>query len=185
MRVFHAGYDEIRDPDIRRGRVNADFGQGFYTTDNEEFARRWVLEKPGADVFVNIYELDETGLKVKRFERDGEWFRYVFSNRRSMPDKLSEYDVIVGPIANDTIFNTMGIMTSGYLTDDEAVQLLTIGPLYSQVVIKSDKAREALRFVSAETLPHEVIQENKKILSADEEKYMAEFASVMEQIQGE
>ena len=183
MRVFHAGYDQIRDPDIRRGRVNADFGQGFYTTDNEEFARRWVREKPGAAVFVNIYELDLEGLKVKSFERDGEWFRYVFSNRRSMPDELSEYDVIVGPIANDTIFNTMGIMTSGYLSDDEAVQLLTIGPLYKQVVIKSDKARAALKFVSAETLPLDVIKANKEILAADEEKYMTEFAEVMEKIQ--
>lgn len=183
MRVYHAGYDEIRDPDIRRGRVNADFGQGFYTTDNVEFARRWVMEKQGATVFVNIYELDETVLKVKRFERDNEWFKYVFSNRRLMPDKFADYDVIIGPIANDTIFNTMGILSSGYLSDDEAVQLLTIGPLYQQVVIKSDKARGALSFVSAETLSHEVIQENKKLLVADEKKYMAEFAAVMEQIE--
>ena len=34
-------------------------------------------------------------------------------------------------------------------------------------------------------MPHEVIQENKKILAADEEKYMTEFAAVMERIQGE
>ena len=41
MRVFHSGYDEIRIPDIHRDRINADFGRGFYLSDNGEFAGKW------------------------------------------------------------------------------------------------------------------------------------------------
>ena len=41
MVLYHTGYQEIRVPDIHHGRINADFGQGFYLTANEEFARRW------------------------------------------------------------------------------------------------------------------------------------------------
>ena len=40
MILYHTGYQEIRDPDIRFGRKNADFGQGFYLTRDGEFARR-------------------------------------------------------------------------------------------------------------------------------------------------
>ena len=179
IKVFHAGYVEIMAPDIHRGRINADFGQGFYLSDNYEFASRWVREKKGADIIVNSYELDECGLNIKRFDRDPEWFRYVFSNRRSMPDALSDVDVIIGPIANDTIYDTMGIMTSGFLTDEEALKLLCVGPNYSQIVLKSQKAADNLHFLASNKLSKDVIEANKKIVAAEEDEYLQLFAETM------
>ncbi len=42
MRLYHTSTVEIRQPDIRRGRKNADFGQGFYLTPDRAFAvRSW------------------------------------------------------------------------------------------------------------------------------------------------
>ena len=38
MKLYHAGKEEIREPDIYLGRKNADFGQGFYLTHDREFA---------------------------------------------------------------------------------------------------------------------------------------------------
>ena len=38
LHLFHTGYAEIREPDIHYGRKNADFGQGFYLSDSDEFA---------------------------------------------------------------------------------------------------------------------------------------------------
>ncbi len=181
MKVYHAGYDEIIVPDIHRGRVNADFGQGFYVSDNYEFVGRWVREKRGADIIINSYELDETQLKAKVFDRDREWFRYVFSNRRSMPDKLSDIDLLIGPIANDTIYDTMGIMTSGYLSDEEALKLLCVGPLYRQIVIKTQNAADNLKFLSSEKLSPEAIQRNKEEIKAEEGAYLQKFAEVMKE----
>ncbi len=183
LQLFHAGYDEIKVPDIHRGRKNADFGQGFYLSDNYEFASRWVRKKSGAEIIVNSYELDETGLKIKTFERDDEWFRYVFSNRRSMSDDLADMDIIIGPIANDTIYNTLGIMTSGFLSDDEAVELLCVGPLYKQIVIKSQVAADRLTFRAAEKLPDDVVLKNREIIAAEEEEYMKSLAEVMEKFE--
>ena len=182
IKVFHAGYEEITSPDVFKGRKNADFGQGFYLTDNEEFASRWVREKKGSDIVVNIYELNLEDLKVKRFERNEEWFRYVFSNRRSMSDTLSEYDVIMGPIANDTIYDTLGIMTSGYLADEEAMKLLCIGPSYGQITLKSLKAAENLKFLSSKLLTKIEIDNNKKTVKTEEDQYLREFARVMEEL---
>ena len=46
MRLYHTSNVEIRLPDIRRGRKNADFGQGFYLTPDLDFARRWAGDGP-------------------------------------------------------------------------------------------------------------------------------------------
>ena len=183
IKVYHAGYVEIPVPDIKRGRVNADFGQGFYLSDNYDFASLWVREKNRADIIVNFYELDESGLNILRFDRDEKWFRYVFSNRRSMPDSYADFDIIIGPIANDTIYDTMGIMTSGYLSDDEALKLLCVGPQYTQIVLKTQKAADNLHFLSALALSKETIEANKKIAAANEAEYLKLFAQTMESLE--
>lgn len=146
MKLYHTGKLEIRDPDIRRGRRNADFGQGFYLTPDMEFARRWA----GTDAIVNEYELDTDGLLIHSFRRDEEWFRYIFLNRRAS-DSLTA-DLVIGPIANDTIFETFGIVSSGYLKPADAMKLLMIGPEYTQVAVKTEKAVRQLRWLRSEPI---------------------------------
>ena len=65
MKVYHAGYDEIKVPDIHRGRKNADFGQGFYVSDSYEFVGRWVREKRGADIIINSMQALITHLSAQ------------------------------------------------------------------------------------------------------------------------
>ena len=139
MKLYHTGREEIRNPDIRRGRKNADFGQGFYLSPDRDFSYRWA----GADAVINEYELDEGGLLIHRFNRDEDWFSYIFQNRRARDD-LS-VDVVIGPIANDTIFETFGIINSGFLKPEDALKLLLVGPEYNQVAIKTEKAASQLK----------------------------------------
>ena len=146
MRLFHTSNMEIREPDVVRGRKNADFGQGFYLTPDLDFACRWA----GRDAIVNEYEFDESGLLIHRFARDEDWFRYIFDNRRAK-DSLA-VDVVVGPIANDTIFDTLGILSSGYISPENAVKLLMIGPEYTQIAIKTEKALKQLHFIKSEKI---------------------------------
>jgi hypothetical protein len=181
--LFHAGYDVIKEPDVHYGRKNADFGQGFYTTDDSSFAGRWVREKSGAEVVVNKYELDESSLKIKRLERDRSWFEYIFSNRRVKPDIYADYDVIIGPIANDTIYETFGIITSGFLSDDEAMKLLMVGPCSYQIVLKSKKAADNLKFISSEVLSTDVLTAAAKLHQEDNERFQTEFARVMKDME--
>ena len=71
MMLHHASYQIIREPDVRYGRKNADFGQGFYLSAAGDFAGRWVRERRGEQVYVNRYALELSGLTAHRFERDG------------------------------------------------------------------------------------------------------------------
>lgn len=171
MKLFHAGNVVIREPDVHHGRKNADFGQGFYMTAEEEFARRWARERRNEKTYVNRYELDTEGLKEHTFERDEAWFRYIFNNRRWNPDMI-DADVIIGPIANDTIYETFGIFTSGFLSDEEALRMLRKGPEYRQIVLKSKKASSQLTWLGADELTSEEIHSYRETVAKEEEEYI-------------
>ena len=172
MKLYHTGSGEIRNPDIRRGRRNADFGQGFYLTPDLDFARRWA----GADAVLNEYEMEEDGLLIHRFDRGESWFDYIFRNRRAV-DGLSA-DVVIGPIANDTIFDTFGIISSGFLKPADAMKLLMIGPEYTQVAVKTEKAAKRLRWLGAERID----KQDAAMRRAEQEAYGAQAARAIREI---
>jgi len=182
MILYHTGYQEIREPDIHHGRVNADFGQGFYMTANEEFARRWARVRADAQTIVNVYDLDLTGLTVHRFERDEKWFDYIFRNRAARPDRLPDADVIIGPIANDTIYDTFGIITSGLLPAEKSMRLLMIGPCYEQIVVKSQRAADQLVWREGNVLTEQEVAGYREIVAQEEAEYQRLFAEEMERM---
>ena len=175
MKLYHTGNQVIRDPDIYLGRKNADFGQGFYLTPDMDFAYRWAH----ADAIVNEYELDEDGLLLHRFDRDEDWFDYIFQNRRARDQLLA--DVVIGPIANDIIFDTLGIISSGFLKPADAMKLLMIGPEFTQVAIKTEKAVRQLRWMRSEKITK--LDEGSR--KAEQDAYDAAFAKVLKEIVGE
>ena len=175
MILYHTSDREIRNPDIHYGRKNADFGWGFYLTPDRDFTYRWARE----NAVVNEYELDENALNMHTFTRDIHWFEYIFNNRR-LRDSLAA-DVVIGPIANDTIFDTLGIMSSGFLKPEAAVRLLMIGPEYTQVVIKTEKALKQLRFIRSEKIE----RMDGEALRMEQEAYQNAFAQEFEKIMDE
>lgn len=174
MILYHTSDREIVNPDIHYGRKNADFGWGFYLTPDKDFTYRWARE----NAVVNVYELDEEDLDIHTFGRDTEWFRYIFGNRR-VKDTLTS-DVIIGPIANDTLFDTYGIITSGYLNGEDALRLLMIGPQYTQVAIKTAKAASKLRFIKSEKIEKIDPVQLKKEQEDFREKFAGELNSILD-----
>lgn len=182
MLVYHTGHHELPEPDIRIGRKNADFGQGFYLSASDEFAGKWVREQKEQAAFVNRYELALDGLSVRRLERNEDWFDYIFRNRAGYADRYAEDDVIIGPIANDTLYNTFGIFTSGLLPREQALSLLMLGPKYEQIVIKTDKARSQLRFLSSRRLSTAELREMREALLQEEEAYQRMLGEAFDRI---
>lgn len=180
MQLYHAGVETIQLPDIHYGRKNADFGQGFYLTGDVDFAHRWARARDGKLPIVNHYELDERGLKVHRFTRDEAWFDYIFANRKGREDTL-DADVVIGPIANDIIYDTFGIITSGFLSEEEAMKLLLIGPEYYQIVIKTQKAVQQLTWLDAVSITAAELEGYQAQLAAEEEAYQKRFTQILEE----
>ncbi len=172
MILYHTSDREIRNPDIHHGRKNADFGWGFYLTPDKEFTYRWARD----NAVVNVYELNTDGLDVYTFSRDVSWFQYIFHNRRLNDSQTA--DVVIGPIANDTIFDTFGIISSGYLKPEKALKLLMIGPAYTQIAIKTQKAAKQLKWLRSER----ITRTDEAILKAEQDAFQEVFAAELNRI---
>ena len=86
--------------------------------------------------------------------------------------------MVIGPIANDTIFDTLGILSSGYLPPEDALKLLLIGPEYTQVVVKTERAGRQLKWLRSERIERLEAEQRK----AEQEAYQEQFAAKLESI---
>lgn len=131
-----------------------DFGKGFYLTEDKRMAQKWACNKVNS--IVNMYEADLSSLKVKYLEADEEWMDYVAYNRThegSRPFEDVQYDVIVGPTADDKLFATLDLYADGVLSKEQAIKVINCMNYSSQVVFKNDIAiKSALVFKGAKEL---------------------------------
>lgn len=157
MKVYHGSLYQVHNPDVEKGRQSTDFGKGFYTTTNFEQAKRWAIKKQktaieGSKAIVNTYEVDDDLLgnpryNSKRFDSPDEtWLSFVISCRRST---LHEYDVILGPVANDKIYTTITLYEGRVLTAKETVARLKVDEYFNQISFHSQTAADELKFVEA------------------------------------
>lgn len=178
--LYHTGFHPRPKPDIRAGRKNADFGQGYYLTPDRDFAERWAMARRGETTYINIYELETAGLRLLELTRDETWFDYIFQNRAGAADAMAEYDVILGPIANDTIYDLMGMTTSGFLDRETSLRILGLGPIYLQIVIKTDRAAEQLNWLGARQLTGKEIARYRETVRTEEEAFQLAVAAELE-----
>ena len=73
------------------------------------------------------------------------------SDNRSGNYEGPEYDFVYGPVANDDVYTTFTLYTSGVLTKEQILEALKIKKLYNQSVVGSEKALSYLKFTG--TLP--------------------------------
>lgn len=113
MRLYHGtnvGFEKI---DLSISKPNKDFGKGFYLSAELSQAEDMAKSKCdllGGNPVVLSYEFDESALcsgllKVKTFDDySEEWARFVIANRNNKSgQKVHDYDIVVGPIANDRV----------------------------------------------------------------------------------
>ncbi|MDO4179292.1 MAG: DUF3990 domain-containing protein [Phascolarctobacterium sp.] len=62
MRIYHGSKEIIYQPLYGKGKLNNDYGQGFYCTPHIELAKEWGCGED-YDGYANIYELDVSHLK--------------------------------------------------------------------------------------------------------------------------
>lgn len=85
-------------------------------------------------------------MSVIRYESaDKEWLRFV-SACRSEQKSGDEYDIIIGPVADDRTFDVISLYLIGVYDEDEAIRRLLPFKLKDQYAFKSEKALELLTF---------------------------------------
>ena len=157
MILYHGSNMVVEAPRLTEQNRFLDFGYGFYTTTNrtqaESFAKKVVARRGGVPT-VNVYEIDENidgaVLNVKRFAApEEEWLDFVTAHR-SGTYCGTQYDLIIGAVANDDVYRTLQVYATGLLTKDQALQALKIKKLFDQYVFATAKALSLLRFLRSE-----------------------------------
>ena len=155
MRIYHGSTVAVRQPSLRYGRANTDFGKGFYTTTDMEQAARWALirkerAKTGKAI-VSVYEIDDailadSILNIMQYHgATEEWLNFLVANRRGAP--LHSFDIVLGPVANDRLYTTISMFENGELSVEAAIVQLNTHTLYDQVAFHTHKALSLVHFV--------------------------------------
>ena len=155
MILYHGSNVVVDQPKLIEQNRFLDFGYGFYTTTNktqaENFAQKVTVRRGGKPI-VNVYEFDETvhaDLKIKRFSApDEDWLDFVSAHRNGNYDG-EQYDLIIGAVANDDVYRTLQVYSTGLLTKEQALEALKIKKLFDQYVFATTEALANLEFVEA------------------------------------
>lgn len=156
MKLYHSSPKSISKPDISFSRDYLDFGKGFYLTSLYEqavkYAQRFI--RRGQEAWLNSFELDfeDFEWKVLKFESyDKTWLEFV-SKCRAGSDN-SDYDIVIGGIANDKVFQTLDRYFEGEITAEEAIELLKYERPNIQYCIRSQKMLdERLKHIESKKL---------------------------------
>lgn len=164
MVLYHGSNTCIQKPDLLHSREDIDFGKGFYLTEDNIMASKWASNK--AVAYINKYEIDLSGLKVIELKMDKNWLDFVATNREYADYEfdVEDYDVIIGPTADDKLFSTLESYFTGNISAETAIKYLDVAGYSNQVVLKSNKAIEKLVYVGS------------RLLTADEKRYYKDLA---------
>ena len=159
LRVYHGSYCEVNNPSLDNGRIDADFGIGFYVTPDIMMAEKWACRKKKP--IINEYILDIDKLSEYSFSLDEEWLDFVIQNRNGDDTAFSPYDfdILKGATADDKLFATIEQYESGFIDSETAVEVLNCMKIGQQICIRTKKGLENLHFIkSTELSPEQVIQ---------------------------
>lgn len=86
-------------------------------------------------------------LKVLSFDSANErWLNFVSANRIGETIQ-SVSDLIIGPVANDDVYQTFLLYTTGVLNKEQTLEALKVKKLFNQYVFATDRALECLKFL--------------------------------------
>ncbi|GAA0708546.1 DUF3990 domain-containing protein [Paraclostridium ghonii] len=145
MKLYHGSYCEVKNPDISFSRDSLDFGKGFYLTDIKKQALDWIdrFIQRGKSGCLNSYtiNLDEIKSKYRTKEflsYDMGWLDFILDCRNGSKVYL-EYDVIIGGIADDKVYNNIELYEYELITKEEALKRLKYHKPNNQICITNQE----------------------------------------------
>ena len=156
MILYHGSFQEVSNPDLEHSRTNVDFGRGFYTTPIYAQAIKWSekFKNRGWRGIISSYTIDEHYfeiLKVLSFETySEEWLDFILKCRSGKD--VSDYDIVIGGVANDKVFNTVELYFDGLIDKNEALKRLRYEEPNLQICFRSMEALSRIHFEGSEQI---------------------------------
>lgn len=159
------------------GRINNDFGQGFYTGETYVQAISFVSGFEGSSVY--YLDFDNQNLRCKEYFVNQEWmmtiayYRGALENYKNHPivQKIIKdsrnCDYIIAPIADNRMFRIIDSFIQGEITDEQCKHCLAATNLGKQYVFVSDLAISQLKIVERVYLADNEKNYYKEMRSSD------------------
>lgn len=154
MILYQGSSLEIVVPDLNHSRLNVDFGRGFYVTPLYEQAKKWCgkFKRRGKAGVVSRYSFDENRepvLRTLKFDSYSEdWLDFILNCRNGKD--TTDYDLVVGGVANDKVFNTVELFFDGLIDKTEAINRLRYEKPNLQICFRTEKVLGLLCFEGSE-----------------------------------
>lgn len=142
MKLYHSSDVSVPVPDTEHSRDFLDFGKGFYLTSIHEQAVRYAQRfiRRNRDAWLNAYEFEfnPSEWKVMFFDNyNKDWLDFIAKCRSGNDD--TDFDLIIGGIANDKVIQTLDRYFDGIISEAEALGLLRFEKPNIQYCIRSQK----------------------------------------------
>ena len=170
MIIYHGSEKIIQKPMYGFGNSKNDYGLGFYCTESKDLAKEWACQK-NTDGYSNRYELDTTSLSILNLSEPDfsilHWLSILMQNRVFSPKSplgkqnldflisnykinYSDFDVILGYRANDSYFSFASDFLENIIPIQSLASSMKLGSLGIQVVLKSKKAFDTIKYIDSE-----------------------------------
>lgn len=159
--LFHGTNILFEDIKLDKSKDKRDFGQGFYTTTLEMQAKKWAenmfVRYGGDGIYVMKFKFNDISeLKIKEFKGlDNEWLAMIKNNRLNGGIQ-HDYDVVIGPVADDNTMRTVALYVDGIYDERMALEQLRFSKSNNQVSIHTEKALSHLEFLGRDEYDAEI-----------------------------
>jgi hypothetical protein len=162
MILYHGSYTSIEKPDLSFSRHRTDFGKGYYLTPIKEQAESWAerFRRGRGAAILSVYSfLHKAGdtlppeVQVLEFDTHNmEWLDFITACRLGH-GRDAEWDLVIGGVANDKVFDTIQLYFDGLIDGQEAIGRLRYNKPNFQYCFKSQALIDKyLLFVGSEVL---------------------------------
>ena len=130
MMLYHGSYTIIEKPSLRFSRSRTDFGKGFYLTPLKAQAASWSMRylRERGTAIISAYDFLSKpseklppDIRILEFDTHSiEWLDFITACRLGQPVD-SDWDLVLGGVANDKVFDTLQLYFDNLIGTDEAI----------------------------------------------------------------
>jgi hypothetical protein len=178
--VYHGSYCIVDSPHVSFSRDALDFGKGFYVTSIKDQAISWTnrFKRRGKSGYLNTYSLEVDKInkeyKVKVFSSyDTHWLEFILECREGNNNYLN-YDMIIGGIADDKVYNTIELYQDNLIGKEEALRRLEYHKPNHQICIVNQEVID--KYLIYKEVVKYKMEANKILLQTLYKKIILEFS---------
>lgn len=173
--LYHGSEQLIEEPTFGKGKLNNDFGLGFYCAESEDLAKEWAVSSL-RNGFANRYTLGTEYLNVLNLNSPDftilNWIAVLVEHRlfsiktpvarrakrylvENFSVNVNAFDVITGYRADDSYFDYAESFLNNGITVEQLARAMRLGKLGEQIVLKSRFAFSKLHYEGFEVADRE------------------------------